>query len=192
MFINVLYGIVISLSASAINTCHISQEFTKTTISNYLQKIIEDCLASQTIDSQAEISLNCLEVCIKVYGSACGPYKNKIEKYLMKYLDADASQHLIKRAGRCYHFLQQVGGAGSEGVNHISNWNTQIKRLCRTMHIIYDNFLESFTEFNDYELIEAEAFEFEPILPTASKLSVLFVLTRRLRNLIQFLLAFIE
>lgn len=75
-------------------------------VGSSLQKIIEQCLVTK--DSCIE-NFTCLEMCLQKFGSACLPYKDKIETFLLDILHKKSHNlKMVKQAGRCFHYLQQV------------------------------------------------------------------------------------
>lgn len=81
-----------------------NQDFHKGMLASGLMKVVEICLSTK----HHELSLNCLVLCMEKYGSTCGPFKNKIETHLIQFLNKNNDQVVLKNAGKCLHFLQQV------------------------------------------------------------------------------------
>lgn len=93
--------------ANIIQNTHKDQEFTKKFISDHLYKISEHCINSTVDINETEAALKCLTICMIYYPSACTPQKNKIEAFLIRFLDSPC-ENLVNEAGIAFHYLQQV------------------------------------------------------------------------------------
>ncbi|XP_018325691.1 uncharacterized protein LOC108737370 [Agrilus planipennis] len=173
-----------------LENCSNIQEFAKALTSGLLPKLIELILTNLNANKSLETSLGCLKHCLRKFPSTCLPLKNKISTALLKFLEFQSSDKIIQSAGSAYHFLQQVGGAGPESINHISNWLGQFQKLCTTAQSLFDLLFENITEYNTYPYND-EPFSFNEIPSSASLLTVMSVTSTRLKNTLLFLNSFL-
>ncbi|KAG5881499.1 hypothetical protein JTB14_001643 [Gonioctena quinquepunctata] len=163
---------------------HKDPEFTKKFVSEYMSKVLEMCLSPHMNDYEMEAALETLSICMKRYASWFTSHKVKIETFLVKCLDS-SSESIVKKAAVAFHYLQQVGGAGVDGINHINNFSMSFHKLCATAHNLFDVFFENETEFEQFSRTDVDGFEFDKIALDSQKM--LHVLARRIKNCITFI-----
>lgn len=165
-----------------------NQDFNRHVTSVLLKRIIDKCLSLQPLLKSAVsvhyAIIHILNICVQTYPGACGHYKPQIEAFLLKYLDAPNRPGVIDEAGACLHFLQQTGPAGPNRVNHINNWVNQMRKLCATIHDLYDHVFDD--NMFDFEPPEVEGYTFEH-MNSCDSLHTVLLNSRRLQGLIVFL-----
>lgn len=183
----------VSILEKLIRYCANIQEFKKAAITDHLSDVIEACLLVNPGLVQSKTAVTCLSTCFQKYPSACGPFKNKLEAFLLKFLSQQSSfTDSIEEAAKAFHFLQQIGGAGTDGINHQNNWSNQLQKLCATIHNLCDTFLESITELSSYEDVSGVDFSFADIPSTADSVEILHIHLNRLRNCLIFVAAMLQ
>ncbi|CAH0547694.1 unnamed protein product [Brassicogethes aeneus] len=166
------------------------QEFNKKFVGELLPKIIDSCIL-HTLNNvyEVEAALTCLIECMDSYSSSILPYKNKIEVFMLKILDSDC-QYTVEKAAHSFLLLQQVGGAGVDGINHIMNFSVHLRKLCATIHGLYDLFFENVTEIENIQAVEEIAFIFDDVAHNTQKM--MHVIARRLNNCLIYLMTMIQ
>ncbi|VEN46765.1 unnamed protein product [Callosobruchus maculatus] len=159
------------------------QDFTKKFIQDYISKVLDMCLGAKSNPHEIRAALNTLAICMKSYHSWFTQHKGRIEKYLLTFLDCTDEDLLIK-AARCFHYLQQVGGAGVDGVAHRSNFSAAFTKLCVTAHKLFDYFFENETEVEQLNL-DGEHFEYTELHLDSQK--TLDITAKRITNCLEFL-----
>ncbi|KAJ8937629.1 hypothetical protein NQ314_011769 [Rhamnusium bicolor] len=161
------------------------QEFTKRFISDYISKVLENCLSAHINSHESEAALETLSICMKHYGSWFSTHKTKIESYLLTFLE-NSSEKLVEKAAAAFHYLQQIGGAGVDGINHKTNFSTNFQKLCATVQKLFDKFLENQTEIEHSDRSNQEGFEFIDLPHYSQKM--LHITARRIRNCLKFIM----
>nr|CAH7745528.1 unnamed protein product [Callosobruchus chinensis] len=159
------------------------QDFTKKFVLDYISKVLDMCLAAKSNPHEIGAALNALTICMKNYHSWFTQHKGRIEKYLQTFLDC-TDEDLLLKAARCFHYLQQVGGAGVDGVAHRANFSTTFTKLCVTAHKLFDCFFENETEIEQYHL-DGKHFEYTELHLDSQK--SLHITARRITNCLEFL-----
>ncbi|XP_018569527.1 proline-, glutamic acid- and leucine-rich protein 1-like [Anoplophora glabripennis] len=167
---------------SIVDSSHEEQEFSKKFISEYVSKVFETCLS---IHNNHEAALNTLATCIKYYGSWFAPHKLRVEHFITNFLE-NPSEQLVGSAATAFHYLQQVGGAGIDGINHKRNFSTNFSKLCVTVQKLFDKFFENEIEIDQSDRSNQEAFEFTDLPHYTQKM--LHITTRRLKNCLTFII----
>ncbi|XP_060517043.1 uncharacterized protein LOC132696306 [Cylas formicarius] len=168
------------LLANIVEIAHLDSDFNKKFVSDYIAKILDSCLVTSHANSyEHQAGLTLLTACLKYYPSWFTLHKIKIENYLLIFLDS-SSEDLVQKSAVAFHYLQQVGGAGANGINHKTNFTQNFHKLCGTVQKLLSNFFEGQHMFSPD--ISEECFEFG----AESEVS-LFVLERRLRNCLKFI-----
>lgn len=162
-------------------------------ISDHLSKILEACLTIGSRAAGSEYAVICLSTCFQLYGNTCGPFKNKLESYLLKYLDSQCpTTDPIEKAGEAFHFLQQIGSGGNGGINYQNSWNAQLQKICSTIHHLCDTLFEGVVELSHYERTSNTPLDFSPIYSTNSRVHILGLIANRLANCVLFLKAMLQ
>nr|CAI5850906.1 unnamed protein product [Callosobruchus analis] len=159
------------------------QDFTKKFILDYISKVLDLCLCAKSNPHEIGAALNTLSICMKSYHSWFTQHKGRIEKYLQTFLDC-TDEDLLMKAARCFHYLQQVGGAGVDGTGHKANFSTTFTKLCVTAHKLFDTFFENETEIEQYNL-DGEHFEYIELHLDSQK--TLHITAKRITNCLEFL-----
>ncbi|KAF2896179.1 hypothetical protein ILUMI_09996 [Ignelater luminosus] len=136
-----------TILTKVIQSCSNVSDLNKSTFHNILPKVLDMCTSIRPTPILSSAALTCLKICMQTFPSACGPFKNKIESYLFKYFTCELHSAVIKKAGTAFNALQQIGGAGPDGITHKVNWTNQMNKLCATIHKLYDNFLPHAVDF---------------------------------------------
>lgn len=129
--------------------CHSNQEFYKSIVTNLLSKIVDTCIWAHPKSAEAQHALNCLYFTMKYFPSACIGDKRRIEEYVLQFLDSPSKIVTIVEAAKCYHILNQIGGAGPNGTIHIKNFQDNFEKLYKTLSVLYDAMFENINEFRD-------------------------------------------
>lgn len=67
-------------------------------------------------------------------------------------------------------FIFQVGGAGVDGINHRSSFNSSFHKLCITTQKLFDKLFENETEVEQYDLTSDEGYTFPDSLNDTPKI----------------------
>jgi hypothetical protein len=71
--------------------------------------------------------------------------QNMLEKCVLQYVDS-SDANVIKRVAHCVAFLPLLGGGGSLGANHVSQWKQEHPKVGATLHYILDELFDSVRE----------------------------------------------
>ncbi|KAL1513833.1 hypothetical protein ABEB36_003183 [Hypothenemus hampei] len=143
-----------------IEASHHDSDFNKKFITDFISKVLENCLAKSNVNShECQSALSTLTTIMKYYSSWFGTHKQKIEDFVLVFLDSN-NEVLVYRAALSFHFLQQVGGAGQSGINHKTQFTDSFHKLCHTVHKLYDKLFEYHTEMFEREIFEEPVFNF--------------------------------
>ncbi|XP_017773641.1 PREDICTED: uncharacterized protein LOC108560550 [Nicrophorus vespilloides] len=188
-----LHGKKLQFLTQLIGYCYKNEDYRKIMVSNLLPKIVEACVSVNIKTHDALHAIGCLKSCLIHFQSACIAYKKKIEQYLLEFLDASVSVSIVEEAAKCFHYLDQVGGAGPSGSVHIKNFSDNVEKLYNTLNSVYDVIFEDIVEFQDYHTTDnSNIFEFRQPASNLDYLNLYRIYSRRLRNVIQYLTAKFE
>ncbi|XP_044271906.1 uncharacterized protein LOC123015908 [Tribolium madens] len=134
--------------------------FNKKFSSEYLSTTLKACLVTHNNDEKLSC-LKCLSQCMKRYPTWFGNHKQKIEAFLIETLDS--SCEVAEIAATAFVYFLQTGGAGVNGINHVNNFESQFRKICATIQILYDMFLEGVSEINNTMKIDGESFKFKEL-----------------------------
>ncbi|KAJ8924816.1 hypothetical protein NQ315_000970 [Exocentrus adspersus] len=170
--------------ARIIENSHEEHEFNKKFVSDHISKILEVCLNAHSNYHESEAALKTLGICMKYYGSWFTPHKLRLETFIIGFLES-SSEGVVENASLAFHYLQQVGGAGVDGINHKTNFSTSFEKLCATIQKLFDKFFENETEFDQSQTPDLEPFGFRDLPVHTQKM--LHVTTRRIKNCLKFI-----
>lgn len=166
---------------------HNESDFNKRFVSDYILKVLDTCLTSSHINPyECKAAINTLTILMIYYPSSFGTHKQKIENFLLIFLDTE-NVDLVQHAASAFHNLQQVGSAGLNGANHRLNFTQSFHKLCRTIQKLYSVFFEYEKElFPMDHLNDEDVFGFQDD-PSNSTQIQLHVNARRIRNILKFI-----
>lgn len=133
-----------------------NSDFSKKIANDFLTRILDISLNGDKDLCIKEASIHCLISCLKYYSSFCKQYKNRIEDYLLAFLES-SSERLIEDSGRAIIYCQQIPTSGNNTVSCINNLTLLFRKLCVTCHQCFDEIFENW--------LETEQFKFEDIKP---------------------------
>ncbi|KAJ8949299.1 hypothetical protein NQ318_006724 [Aromia moschata] len=166
-----------------IENAHSEQEFNKRFVSDYMSKVFENCVSTHTNLHETEAALNTLTICMKNYPSWFSHHKNKVEDFIVTFLESPSERH-VEKAGSAFLYLQQVGSAGLDGINHKSNFSESFAKLCSTVQNLFDTFFENETEI-DSRSSNQEGFVFTDLSNSSQKM--IHVTAKRITNCLKFI-----
>ncbi|XP_060593779.1 proline-, glutamic acid- and leucine-rich protein 1-like [Ruditapes philippinarum] len=102
-----------------------SREITTTVIPQLLPILIT------SPEEVTESAVSCINACIKNYPGPVGPFKNKLDSFILQNLDSNTN---CKAVYRCYALLSQCGPGGTAGIKHTEAWAYQCQRLMGSLH----------------------------------------------------------
>ncbi|XP_056633649.1 uncharacterized protein LOC130443170 [Diorhabda sublineata] len=163
-----------------------NHELSKKILTEYLSKIVDFCLSNKLKCHLIDKTLDILILCLKKYGNWFVSRKIQIEKYILSFLDNN-SEFTVNKASICFLYLQQVGNAGSDGINHKNNYKIAVQKLCSTLYDLFDEFLVNRIEINKIERPEQDGFIIDE-LPNKTA----FFIAKRIKNVISFIITMLE
>lgn len=166
-----------------------NHELSKKIVSDYISKIVDFCLSNKLNSHMINLSLNVLILCMKRYGSWFVMRKIQIEKHIMSFLENN-SEYTVNKAAVAFLYLQQIGNAGSDNINHRNNYKTAVQKLCSTLHNLLDTFLENQIEINTVERSNQEGYIFEDLPIYANKTAS--ITAKRIKNVIIYLITMLK
>ncbi|EFX80838.1 hypothetical protein DAPPUDRAFT_303887 [Daphnia pulex] len=98
--------------------------------------------------------LECLKTCMKYYGNPCGTVKGTIERSLLSLIDWDemaTDPSLRATWAACMAQLPSVGGSGSQGAQHRSNWIEFCVQLVDSIHGTINGMFRNIEELKTQE-----------------------------------------
>ncbi|CAG9821763.1 unnamed protein product [Phaedon cochleariae] len=161
------------------------QDFSKKFVSDYLNKVMEMCLSSHNNPNEIEAALGTLTICMKHYASWFTSHKIRIETFLLQYLESSVDS-IVEKAAIGFHFSQQIGGGGIDGSNHINSFSSSFRKLCATVHKLFDKFLENETEFDEFKISDLNGFDFNESAHDSQKMQQ--VVARHIHNCLKFIM----
>lgn len=77
-------------------------------MTNYLSKVFDTCLTTVRVNPyECKAALTTLTELMQTYPSWFGVYKEKIEAFIVIFLD-NSDKDLVQAAAKAFHYLQQV------------------------------------------------------------------------------------
>ncbi|KAJ3662330.1 hypothetical protein Zmor_006684 [Zophobas morio] len=166
------------------NSDHL-EGFNKKFVTEYLSATLRICLVHRS-DEEDVAALNCLMQCMKKYPSWFGNHKQKVESFLIECLDS-SYEFLAETAAATFVCFLETGPAGQNGTNYVANFNKSFKRICATIHKLFNNFLNESSGQYYFAKIDEDVLEFKKLggdIPSPSNLDVV---TKRIINCLIFI-----
>ncbi|XP_066262778.1 proline-, glutamic acid- and leucine-rich protein 1-like [Euwallacea similis] len=178
---DVLRELKMRLIGEIIKASYNDSDFNKRFITEHVSKVLDNCLTTSHVSPyQCVAALKTLTIVMRYYPSWFGVHSQKIETFILIFLDSPHSE-LVNNAALAFHYLQQIGGAGTNGANYKANFTHNFHKLCKTAHNLYDKLFVNHTQlFSNIEPLEGDGFEFDDE-------TILDVTARRILNVFKFI-----
>ncbi|XP_077988269.1 proline-, glutamic acid- and leucine-rich protein 1-like [Glandiceps talaboti] len=113
------------------NTTGLS-ELSRDLSSNHIAAIINWILSAKSECLFGAIQV--LSACVRHFSGPCGPYKTKIENFLLKVLQDSQDHTVTETVCQVFALLPRVGGGGSHGVKHTESWTSHCEKVLGSLH----------------------------------------------------------
>ncbi|CAG9853577.1 unnamed protein product [Phyllotreta striolata] len=180
----------LTLIGKLVEISHTNHDVTKKIVSDHLSKIVSLCLKQNKNYHNVLAALEVLTVTMRRYGSWFASQKSHVETYITSFME-NSSDEIVEKAAVAFLLLQQVGNAGLDSVNHRNCFKDSFKKLCTTVHILYEDFFQNRVDIHHVDRTPSEG-SFKFVDHSFDSNLMIGVTAKRIQNVLKFIIVMIK